>query len=276
MFPQLIATVLSEAASLEVLDLGFNRLTDAGVHLLLKALAGSTALELQRLYLGGNRVSVAGMALSQNLKQSRPDLLVNWMVQLPNGKSMCTVGAVFAGSPARKAGLVTGDSVVAFGPVQFEDYKGVSESIVPVVKSCVGKPIDVVVVPQEDGSLRSTPFHVRFGKLQLLKPQSVVVAAHSCQPPQKKCWWPRIARRRVGRAPPRRRRAGYCVARHDAAAAPALLVEYAAAGFSPRCSTVAAAPTRWVRSAKEIGRGGQSAAPHRRRLDHVRGQPENI
>ena len=31
--------------------------------------------------------------------------------------------------------------------------------------------IDVVVVPQEDGSLRSTPFHVRFGKLQLLKPQ---------------------------------------------------------------------------------------------------------
>ena len=28
--------------------------------------------------------------------------------------------------------------------------------------------IDIVVVPQEDGSLKCTPFHVRFGKLQLL------------------------------------------------------------------------------------------------------------
>jgi hypothetical protein len=28
--------------------------------------------------------------------------------------------------------------------------------------------IDIIVVPQEDGSLRSTPFHVRFGKLHLL------------------------------------------------------------------------------------------------------------
>ena len=29
--------------------------------------------------------------------------------------------------------------------------------------------IDVVVVRQLDGTLRSTPFHVRFGKLQLLQ-----------------------------------------------------------------------------------------------------------
>lgn len=28
---------------------------------------------------------------------------------------------------------------------------------------------DVIVVPQEDGRLRSTPFHVRFGKTKLLK-----------------------------------------------------------------------------------------------------------
>ncbi len=28
--------------------------------------------------------------------------------------------------------------------------------------------IDIIVVPQEDGTLKSTPFHVRFGKLQSL------------------------------------------------------------------------------------------------------------
>ena len=131
---------------LEEIDLSFNKLTDAGVHLLLKAFSGGCAIELTKLYLGGNKVSVAGMALSQGLKQARPDLLVNWMLQLPNGKSMCSVGTVYGGSPAAKAGLLTGDSVIAFGPVQHEDYKGVSESVVPVVKAHVGKPIDVVVV----------------------------------------------------------------------------------------------------------------------------------
>ena len=66
--------------------------------------------------------------------------------------SGATVGTVFAGSPARKAGLVTGDSIIAFGPLKFEDYKSVDESIVPVVKSCVGKPIDVVVVRMEQAT----------------------------------------------------------------------------------------------------------------------------
>lgn len=31
--------------------------------------------------------------------------------------------------------------------------------------------IDIVVVPQPDGTLASTPFHVRYGKLQLFKPR---------------------------------------------------------------------------------------------------------
>ena len=35
--------------------------------------------------------------------------------------------------------------------------------------------IDIVVVQQPDGSLRSTPFHVRFGKLLLLKPREKIV-----------------------------------------------------------------------------------------------------
>ena len=134
----------------EEMDLSFNKLTDAGVHVLLRGLAGGTAMELSKLYLGGNKVSVAGMALSQSLKQQRGDLVVVWKEQLPGGKSMCTVGTVYAASPANKAGLLQGDSMIAFGPVQADEYKGVSESIVPVVKGSVGKPIDVVVVRLND------------------------------------------------------------------------------------------------------------------------------
>jgi len=36
--------------------------------------------------------------------------------------------------------------------------------------------IDVVVVPQEDGSLTSTPFHVRFGKLQVFSSRNKKVS----------------------------------------------------------------------------------------------------
>lgn len=35
--------------------------------------------------------------------------------------------------------------------------------------------IDILVVPQEDGSLRSTPFHVRFGKAKLLRSREKLV-----------------------------------------------------------------------------------------------------
>ena len=135
--------------SLEELDLGFNRITDQGVHTIVKALAGGAVLELGRLYLGGNRVSAAGMALSQHMKQGRSDLEVNWKEQLRNAKSICSVGSVYAQSPAQKAGLQTGDSIVAFGHIQAAEYKGVSESIVPLVKKSVAKPIDVVVVRLE-------------------------------------------------------------------------------------------------------------------------------
>ena len=51
----------------------------------------------------------------------------------------------------------------------------VSDSL-GINQSTLSGAIDVVVVPQPDGSLRSTPFHVRFGKLQLLNPQEKVVA----------------------------------------------------------------------------------------------------
>ena len=43
--------------------------------------------------------------------------------------------------------------------------------------------IDIVVVRQPDGSLRSTPFHVRFGKLMLLKPREKIVSLTVNQKP---------------------------------------------------------------------------------------------
>ena len=39
--------------------------------------------------------------------------------------------------------------------------------------------IDIVVVPQEDGTLKTTPFHVRFGKLQLLNSSEKIVRSSS-------------------------------------------------------------------------------------------------
>jgi phosphatidate phosphatase PAH1 len=35
--------------------------------------------------------------------------------------------------------------------------------------------IDIIVIPQPDGSMKSSPFHVRFGKLNLLNSSEKVV-----------------------------------------------------------------------------------------------------
>ena len=105
-------------------------------------LALGFALQGQR----GNKVSTAGMALSQWLKSMRDSVLVDWKPQLRDAKSMCTVGTVYLNSPAQTAGLRSGDSLVAFGPVQHADFQSVAETVVPIVKANVGKPIDVVVV----------------------------------------------------------------------------------------------------------------------------------
>ena len=37
--------------------------------------------------------------------------------------------------------------------------------------------IDVVVVEQEDGTFKSSPFHVRFGKMGVLKAKEKIVSA---------------------------------------------------------------------------------------------------
>ena len=62
------------------------------------------------------------------------------------------MGNVYNNSPAHAAGLRSGDSVVAFGPVQSADFKSVSDSLVPVVKAHVAQPIDVVCVRMDDGA----------------------------------------------------------------------------------------------------------------------------
>lgn len=148
----LIDALHSSECGIESLDLAFNRLTDAGAQLLIKALASGAATELTSLCLGGNRVSTAGMGLSQWLKTVREPVLVDWKPQLRDAKSLCTVGTVYLNSPAQTAGLRSGDSLVAFGAVQHADFVSVAESIVPLVKASVGKPIDCVVVRLDEAS----------------------------------------------------------------------------------------------------------------------------
>lgn len=50
----------------------------------------------------------------------------------------------------------------------FSSIKSAYQNINP---STLTGAIDVIVVKQEDGTLRSTPFHVRFGKLGVLQNQ---------------------------------------------------------------------------------------------------------
>jgi len=116
--PRLVEALHHSQCAVETLDVSFNRITDAGVHVLCKALATGCALELTKLYLGGNKASVSGIALTQQLKQMRSDLVVDWKQQLRDAQSLCTVGNVYAGSPAQRAGLVSADSIVAFGHIQ--------------------------------------------------------------------------------------------------------------------------------------------------------------
>ena len=64
---------------------------------------------------------------------------------------MFTVGAVYPHSPAQAAGLRTGDSILAFGLVRHAEFKTLSESISPMVKEHVGRPINVVVARSVGG-----------------------------------------------------------------------------------------------------------------------------
>jgi phosphatidate phosphatase LPIN len=48
-------------------------------------------------------------------------------------------------------------------------------TVLDINQSTLSGAIDILVVDQPDGSLRSTPFHVRFGKLELLRPRDKLV-----------------------------------------------------------------------------------------------------
>lgn len=53
-----------------------------------------------------------------------------------------------------------------------ELYKGINQA---TLSGC----IDVVVVRQPDGTFQCTPFHVRFGKLGVLRSREKVVSPHN-------------------------------------------------------------------------------------------------
>lgn len=55
----------------------------------------------------------------------------------------------------------------------------VSEFYKDLNPSTLSGAIDVVVIEEPDGSLACSPFHVRFGKISLLRPQEKTVSAHT-------------------------------------------------------------------------------------------------
>mmetsp|Transcript_29934 Transcript_29934/g.69219 ORF Transcript_29934/g.69219 Transcript_29934/m.69219 type:complete len:1139 (+) Transcript_29934:115-3531(+) len=59
-----------------------------------------------------------------------------------------------------------------FGSVLKATYNALPE----INKATLSGAIDIIVAEQPDGTLRSSPFHVRFGKMQVLRPRDRIVA----------------------------------------------------------------------------------------------------
>ena len=54
--------------------------------------------------------------------------------------------------------------------------QGVSDFYKDLNPATLSGAIDVVVIEGEDGEWRSSPFHVRFGKMHLLRPHEKIVS----------------------------------------------------------------------------------------------------
>ena len=58
-------------------------------------------------------------------------------------------------------------------------YNGLS-SAVNVNKSTLSGAMDVIAVVDDDRNIKTTPFHVRFGKFRLIKPKEKLVCSCGC------------------------------------------------------------------------------------------------
>jgi hypothetical protein len=77
---------------------------------------------------------------------------------------------------ARMASVISMAGQVAYMPVATAGkiYQGVSAAA-DLNEATLSGAIDIVVVRRADGVMRSTPFHVRFGKFQVLRPSNKLV-----------------------------------------------------------------------------------------------------
>ncbi|KAL1507230.1 hypothetical protein AB1Y20_008079 [Prymnesium parvum] len=169
--PALVGALSFSQSKLQVLDLVFNHITDKGLAQLCKAVAAEGGADLTEIFLGGNESTAEGRAeLTATLQTACPLLRVEWTPRLHKAEPLATVGLVYKNSPAKRAGLLQGDKVMAWGMLQtgcnlhnrfgFQpDYgndpsdpflrackfENVLQSISPVVRSSISQPIDVVV-----------------------------------------------------------------------------------------------------------------------------------
>lgn len=88
----------------------------------------------------------------------------NMSLGVPTGHQLVGVKMVLAGTPAQKAGLQSGDSIVALAKQPFEDFKGFKERLgqyrekpttVAILRN--GHPMELAVVPTKDGTLGFQP-----------------------------------------------------------------------------------------------------------------------
>ena len=82
------------------------------------------------------------------------------------------VGAIGGGAAAAVAGV----GAIAGGAVKV--VKGIGQAVAEVKPSTLSGATDIIVVELPDGSRKSSPFHVRFGKFKAVYPKDRIVDVH--------------------------------------------------------------------------------------------------